>query len=239
MVHVIRFVQAVVPAAGRGSRLGTLTDDQPKGLIEVAGRPLLAYVFNRAIEAGADELVVVIGYEGAQIVDHFGETFADTPITYVHQRKRLGLAHAVLQAESYVDGAFLVVNGDNVFIESLAPVVATLERDDVAGAIAVETVPPEIARQTGVVEREDGAVTQIVEKPADPSSTLVTTGCYVLPANVFEACKLVQPSAEGEFQLSEAVSLLASAGHRIETIPVGDRVNVNRPADIERAEASL
>jgi glucose-1-phosphate thymidylyltransferase len=232
-------MQAVIPAAGRGSRLGTLTDNQPKGLVNVAGQPLLAYVFDRAIEAGADELVVVIGYEGAKIVDHFGETFDEVPITYVHQRERLGLAHAVLQAEPQVNETFLVVNGDNVFTESLTPVVAMLERDGVAGAIAVETVPPETARQTGVVELDDGTVARIVEKPTDPPSTLVTTGCYVLPSDVFEACKLVQPSAEGEYQLSEAVSLLASAGYTIETVHIGDRVNLNRPEDIERAERLL
>ena len=89
-------MEAVIPAAGRGSRLGTLTADRPKGLVEIAGRPLLASVFDRAVEAGADELVVVIGYEGAQIVERFGDSFRETPITYVHQRERRGLAHAVL-----------------------------------------------------------------------------------------------------------------------------------------------
>ena len=232
-------MQAVIPAAGRGSRLGELTDDRPKGLVDIAGQPLLTYVFDRAIEAGADELVVVVGYERAQIIEYFGETFGDVPITYVHQRERLGLAHAVQQAESHVDGAFLVVNGDNVFGESLEPVVTVLEREGVAGAIAVESVPPETARQTGVVELEGETVRSIVEKPDEPASTLVTTGCYALPEDVFEACKLVQPSAENEYQLSEAVSLLASAGYAIRTVQVHSRVNVNRPEDIERAEQLL
>ena len=232
-------MQAVIPAAGRGSRLGELTDDRPKGLVDIAGQPLLTYVFDRAIEAGADELVVVVGYEGAQIIEYFGETFGDVPITYVHQRERLGLAHAVRQAESHVDGAFLVVNGDNVFGESLEPVVTVLKREGVAGAIAVESVPPETARQTGVVELEGETVRSIVEKPDEPASTLVTTGCYALPEDVFEACKLVQPSAENEYQLSEAVSLLASAGYAIRTVQVHSRVNVNRPEDIERAEQLL
>jgi len=61
----------------------------------------------------------------------------------------------------------------------------------------------------------------------------------VLPEDAFEACALLQPSAEGEYQLSEAVSLLARAGYTIETVPVGERVNVNRPSDIERAAALL
>ena len=57
-----------------------------------------------------------------------------------------------------------------------------------------------------------------------------------MPEDVFEACKLVQPSAEGEYQLSEAVGLLVHAGYGFERVRVGKRVNVNRPADVARAE---
>jgi glucose-1-phosphate thymidylyltransferase len=52
-------MDAVIPAAKRGSRLGELTADRPKGLVEVAGRPLLSHIFETAVEADADELVVV------------------------------------------------------------------------------------------------------------------------------------------------------------------------------------
>jgi len=90
-------MDAVMPAAGRGSRLGELTADGPKGLVDVAGRPLLAHVFETAVEAGADELIVIVGYEAGWIVDQFGDTFEDVPIMYVHQRERLGLGHAVLR----------------------------------------------------------------------------------------------------------------------------------------------
>ena len=227
-------MDAVIPAAGRGSRLGELTADRPKGLVDVGGRPLLAHVFETAVEAGADALVVIVGYEAAQIVDRFGDDFEGVPITYVHQREQLGLGHAVLQAEPHVDGTFLLVNGDNVFAGSVEPAIEAVAEAD--AALAVEEVPPEIAATTGVIEtNEAGRVTGIVEKPAEPSSTLVTTGCYVLPKEVFHACALLRPSAEGEYQLSEAVGLLVRAGYEIETVRLGERVNVNTPEDVERA----
>ncbi|QUO47721.1 sugar phosphate nucleotidyltransferase [Halorubrum ruber] len=227
-------MDAVIPAAGRGSRLGELTADRPKGLVEVAGRPLLAHVFETAVEAGADELVVIVGYEAAQIVDRFGDSFAGVPITYVHQRERLGLGHAVLQAEPHVGETFLLVNGDNVFGGSVAPVVTAVEEVD--AALAVEEVSPAVAATTGVIETDEaGHVTGIVEKPADPSSTLVTTGCYVLPADVFHACALLRPSAEGEYQLSEAVGLLVRAEYEVATVRVSERVNVNTLEDVARA----
>ncbi|MDB9235511.1 sugar phosphate nucleotidyltransferase [Halorubrum ezzemoulense] len=228
-------MDALIPAAGRGTRLGERTETQPKGLVEVAGRPLLAHVFETAVEAGAEKLVVVIGYEGAQIVDHFGDAFAGVPITYVHQRERLGLGHAVLQAEPHIDGPFLLLNGDNVFAGSVAPAVAAATIEGVDGVLAVEEVSTAEASSTGVLELDGDRVTGLVEKPDDPPSTLVTTGCYALPGDVFHACALAQPSAEGEYQLSEAVGLLVRAGYDIETVRLGERVNVNTPADIEQA----
>ncbi|MFD1597530.1 sugar phosphate nucleotidyltransferase [Halobellus rarus] len=227
-------MDAVIPAAGPGSRLGELTADRPKGLVDVAGRPLLAHVFETAVDAGADELVVIVGYEAAQIVDRFGDAFEGVPITYVHQRERLGLGHAVLQAEPYVDGTFLLLNGDNVFAESVEPAVKAVGEADVA--LAVEEVSPAVAKTTGVIRTDEtGDVTGIVEKPAEPSSALVTTGCYVLPEDAFHACALLRPSAEGEYQLSEAVGLLVRAGYEVSTVRLGERVNVNTPEDVERA----
>lgn len=233
-------MHAIVPAAGRGSRLGDLTADRPKGLVEVAGRPLLAYALDAAVDAGADGLVVVIGYEGGRIVEAFGDAYRDVPITYVHQRERRGLADAVSQAESHVDGTVLLVNGDNVFADGVTPAVEAARGEGVDGVLAVEAVSEAVARTTGVIETDaDGTVTGIVEKPAEPPSTLVTTGCYVLPEDVFRACALVRPSAEGEYQLSEAVGLLIRAGYAFETVSLGERVNVNTPGDVERAAALL
>ena len=227
-------MDVVIPAAGRGSRLGKLTDDRPKRLVEIAGRPLLAHVFETAIEAGADALVVIVGYEAAQIVDRFGDVFAGVPITYAHQRERPGLGHAVLQAEPHVDGTFLLVNGDNVFAGSVAPAVAAVGEAD--AVLGVEEVSAAVAATTGVIETDEaGRVTGIIEKPAEPPAALVTTGCYVLPADIFHACALLRPSAEGEYELSEAVGLLIRAGYEVATVRVGERVNVNTSEDVERA----
>lgn len=232
-------MKGVVPAAGRGSRLGSLTRDRPKGLVDVAGRPLLSYPMDAAIEAGVEELVVVVGYEGDRIVDRFGDRYRDAPVTYVRQHELRGLADAVLQAEPYVDGRFLVVNGDNVFVDGIADAVDAVADPNVDAVLGVEDTSLDVARTTGVVEIGDGTVSNVVEKPDEPPSTLVTTGCYVLPAAVFAACEAVGPSAEGEYQLSEAVGRLARTGYTVETVDVGRRVNVNTRDDISTVESLL
>ncbi|MDB9249118.1 hypothetical protein PN419_08850 [Halorubrum ezzemoulense] len=71
-----------------------------------------------------------------------------------------------------------------------------------------------------------------------PSVTLalgVKSVGHYLRVDIFHACGLLRPSAEGEYQLSEAVGLLVRAGYEVETVRLGERVNVNTPADVERA----
>ncbi|UPW01280.1 sugar phosphate nucleotidyltransferase [Halorussus gelatinilyticus] len=232
----------VVPAAGEGTRLRPLTDDTPKGLVEVAGRPLLAHVFETLADSGVEEIVVVVGYEGDAIREYFGDSAAGLPLSYVEQDQQSGLGHAVLQAESHVDGPFVVLNGDNVVAGDLRAQIARQRDPDVDAVVAVEEVDPETARETGVVAVEDGnegaprRVTDIVEKPADPPSTLATTGAYVLPAEVFDAISLLRPSARGEYELADALGVLIRAGARVEAMRTdAEFVNVNAPADRDAA----
>lgn len=103
----------VVPAAGKGTRLRPLTEDKPKGLVDVGGKPLLEHVFNTLLDSGVDELIVVVGYQVGAIANRFGGSFECCPITYVPQRDRLGLGHALKQSEPFIDELFAVLNDDN------------------------------------------------------------------------------------------------------------------------------
>lgn len=227
----------VVPAAGTGTRLRPRTEELPKGLVEIAGTPLLEYVFETLRESGVEELVVVVGYGASAIIESFGDAYEGVPITYAYQRKQLGLGHALSQAEPHVDGPFVVLNGDNVVAGNLRRPMERFRRTEVDAVIAVEEVDRETARETGVVTVEDGRVTGVVEKPDEPPSTLATTGCYVLPEEIFDALRLCRPSDRGEYELTDAIDVYVRAGAVVERVALGvDRVNVNTPADVERAE---
>lgn len=80
----------------------------------------------------------------------------------------------------------------------------------------------------------------LVEKPEEPPSRLVTTGCYLLPAEIFEVCRLLRPSERGEYELSDAVGVLVRAGATVEPVRYdGRRCNVNTPGDVEQAAELL
>lgn len=234
-------MHAVVPAAGEGTRLRPLTAEVPKGLVEVAGKPLLSHVFDALRAIRPDEFVVVVGYRGEAIVDRYGEAYRGVPITYVRQEDRRGLADAVLQAEPAVPGPFVHMNGDNVFRGDLAPLVERHRATDAAATCFVREVTEEEARGTGVCELDDdGRVVGFVEKPAEPPSTLALAGTYVCSPHVFPACRLVTPGDRGEYELSDAFDLLLAAGRSVELVEFsGWRRNVNTPADVEAVEARL
>jgi glucose-1-phosphate thymidylyltransferase len=233
-------MQGVVPAAGRGTRLRPLTDDRPKALVRVDDQPLLTHVFD-ALAPHVDGYVVVVGYLGDRIRAHYGDAYDGRPITYVEQPDRQGLADAVLQAAPAVDGPFLQLNGDNVLRGNVVAVVQSHRRTDADATLLVEGVSRERARRGGVLRFDaDGMVVGLVEKPDDPPSRLATTGCFAFSPRVFEACRDIEPSGRGEYELPDAIGWLLERGGRVETVRLdGWRVNVNTEADIERAEARL
>lgn len=234
-------MKAVVPAAGRGSRLQSLTDDRPKALVEVGDRPLIEHVFDSLLDLEIREFIVVVGYRKEQIRDRFGADYRGTPITYVTQPELLGLAHAIQQAEPHVEDHFVLILGDNVFEANLEDVIDQHQAGNADATILVDRVPIEEASRYGVCTLDDaGNVIDLVEKPNDPPSNVVMTGFYVFSPMIFHACQLIQPSERGEYELPDAVELLLQAGRRIETVPLdGWRVDVGYPEDRDRAERLL
>ena len=234
-------MQAVVLAAGKGTRLRPLTDDKPKGMVEIAGKPILTHCFEQLTELGATEFLLVVGYQKEQIIKHFGDSYEDIPITYAHQREQSGLAHALLTVEEHVNDDFMLMLGDNIFQANLRDVVRRQREDRADAAFLVEEVPMEDASRYGVCETNKyGEITDVIEKPEEPPSNLVMTGFYTFTPAIFHACHLVQPSNRGEYEISEAIDLLIQSGRTIDAIRMdGWRIDVGYPEDRDRAEELL
>ncbi|MXR52295.1 NTP transferase domain-containing protein [Halovenus sp. WSH3] len=234
-------MKAVVLAAGKGTRLRPLTDDKPKGMVEVAGKPLLTHCFEQLIEVGIDELLVVVGYKKENIIEHYGDEFEGIPITYAHQREQKGLAHALLTVEEYIDDDFVLMLGDNIFRANLEDVINRQQEQRADAAFLVEEVPYEEASRYGVCDTNKyGEIVDVVEKPEEPPSNLVMTGFYTFSPEIFHACHLVQPSNRGEYEISEAIDLLIESGRTIDAIRMdGWRIDVGYPEDRDEAERRL
>ncbi len=234
-------MQAVVLAAGKGTRLRPLTDEKPKGMVEIDGKPILTHCFEQLVDLGADEFVVVVGYEKEKIIEHYGDAFKGVPITYTHQREQKGLAHALLSVREHVDDDFMLMLGDNIFNANLKDVVRRQREDRADAAFLVEEVPWEEASRYGVTDTNDyGEITEVIEKPDEPPTNLVMTGFYTFTPAIFPACELVQPSNRGEYEISEAIDLLIRSGRTIDAIKLeGWRIDVGYPEDRDEAERRL
>jgi len=229
-------MKAVVLAAGEGTRLRPRTADRPKPLIEVNGKPILTYCFEALLDLGIEDVVIVVGYEKDKIIDHYGDSFQALDIQYAHQSERLGLAHTILTAEPYVTSDFVVLNSDNIYSANLSEVVAHHTESGTDITFPVEAVSAAEATNGAVCKLDDdGTVTGLVEKPANPPSQYVPTAFYVLPPAIFSACRIIQPSERGEYELAAAIDLLIYSGYSVETHPFnGWKVNINTDADITR-----
>ena len=233
-------MQAVILAAGEGTRLRPKTATKPKPMVRVAGKPILSYCFDTLREIGITDVVVVVGYKQDKITDYYGDSYHELDLTYVTQPERNGLAHAVLMAAPAVESPFLVLNGDNIYRGNLDAVVDHHRGSTAAITFPVDDVSPERATDGAVCQFDGDELVGLVEKPETPPSTTVPMGAYVLPPDIFHACRLIQPSDRGEYELPAAIDLLLTAGYTAETVPfAGWKYNINTESDLDRAAERL
>ena len=219
-------MKAVVLTAGEGTRIRPLSADLPKPMLPVADRPLVAHTVDAAIEAGAEEVVLVVGYEADVVREYFGETYRDVPISYAVQEEQAGTAHAVNAASDRLDGPFAVLNGDNLYDpEAIADLFA-----EAPAICAVEVDDP---RNYGVLSTEDDAVTGIVEKPDDPPTNLANAGAYAFPAEAREWLE-VPPSERGEHEITDVVAKLIDQ-YTVTPVTVSRWMDVGRPWELLEA----
>ena len=219
-------MQTVILTAGEGTRMRPLTDNTPKPMLPVADRPLVAHTVDAAVKAGASELVLVVGYEAEDVRSYFGERYRGVEVTYAVQEQQRGTADAVRAAREHLDGPFAVLNGDNLYD---APSIAALF--DSGPAIA--TFEVEDPRNYGVVSVEGGVVTDIVEKPADPPTSLANTGAYVFPGEA-TAWLDVSESERGEHEITDVVASVI-AEYEVTPVELDRWMDVGRPWELLEA----
>ncbi len=219
-------MQTVILAAGQGTRMRPLTDATPKPMLPVADRPLAAHTADAAVDAGASELVFVVGYEAEQVRSYFGEVYRGIPVAYATQSEQRGTADAVRAARKHIDDDFAVLNGDNLYDPAS---VATLY--EAAPAIAAQEVTDPTSY--GVLSTDGERVTGIVEKPADPPSNLANAGAYVFPAVAREWLD-VPESERGEHELTDVVARVIEESD-VTAVELDRWMDVGRPWELLEA----
>ncbi len=213
-------MKAIIPVAGMGTRLRPHTHTQPKALMHVAGKPILAHILDELVAVGVDEVVLVVGYLGEMIESYAKERYGRLRLHFVTQAEPMGNGHAVFVAREHLDGTpVLILFGDTIIKGDVAGLVRSPRA--LAGVKEVED-----PRRFGVVELgPDGQVRRLLEKPSHPPTNLALIGVYFIPESralrtALERLVQGHRRARGEFWLTDGLQLMLDAGVSMGVFPI-------------------
>lgn len=240
-------MKAVILAAGKGTRMGDLTTDLPKPMLQVQGKPILQHILEGLKGAGIREVFLVTGWKAEMLEDYFGDGRRwGMTIAYGRQLVQDGTGKAPELAKEFVGGdSFLLSYGDIlVQPETYQRMVARFGEGDFSGLITV-TRGEDVTKGAINFFDEDFCLVRLVEKPSpaqlealraegqlkpgDPA--WYNAGIYIFRPLIFDFTAQLEKSSRGEYELTDAVDGLAGAGHRVAGLVIEGRwVDVRDPA---------
>ena len=225
-------MQAVILAAGRGTRMGPLTESTPKPMLKVAGKTLLEHKLD-ALPSEVDQVIFVVSYLGSVIHDYFGGTYRDRSLLYVEQDTLDGTAGALWRTRDVLTDRFLVLNGDDIYAkDDLVKVAAATE-----WAMAVKKLDNV---KSGRVVSADGAIVAIEEGDLAGGPGYANIGLYGLDTRIFDFPMIPKAEGNSEYGLPQTM-LAASRSAHIPLLPIeaSEWIQVTAPEDIQAAEILL
>ena len=206
-------MKAVVMAGGFGTRLRPITERLPKPMAYVANRPMMEHVVRLLKRAGILDLEVLLYFFPEKITSYFGDGSPwDVRIRYVSAETDYGTAGAVKNAESVVDGTFMVISADIITDFDLSRAVE-FHRERKAAATIVLTRVPNPLQYGIVITEDDGRIARFLEKPSwgEVFSDTVNTGIYILEPEVLSR---IPPEKSYDFSKNVFPEML-SRGERL------------------------
>src|SRR5436190_8721006 len=247
-------MKAVILAAGKGTRMRNLTNEMPKPMLRIQGRPILEHILEGILAAGIREIFIVTGFRAEVVEDYFGDGSKwNARIGYGRQVVQEGTGKAPELAKAFVgDSPFLLTYGDIlVKPETYAQMIARFDNGAVSGVITV--TPGQDVTKGGLnFFDEEFCLKRLVEKPSaeqleqlrqegwfKPGDAVwYNAGIYIFKPVLFEFTAKLQKSPRGEYELTDAVNGLLAARHKLAGLEIQGRwVDVRDPevlAELER-----
>lgn len=207
-------MQAVILAAGKGSRLRPITNTRSKPMLPILGKPIVQRVMENLASCGLSDFILVVNPRDREIGEHFSKW--DLNLKIIEQQEQLGMGHALIQASPFIKEDFvlsacdyLVTAGD---VQGLVTQFA--DRKGLGALLSLIRISREDSFKTAIVTLEGERVTNIVEKPPPDQarSNISSLPLYCFSKNILNYLSRVQISNRGEYELQDAIQMMISEG---------------------------
>lgn len=225
-------IDAVIMAGGRGKRLKPLTDETPKPLLEVGGKPIIEHNIDRLIKFGVDDIWLTVNYLGEQIEKYFrnGDS-KNVAINYVYEENPLGTAGSLSLMDSFQHDHLLVMNSDlltNIDFEEFYMHFIKQDAD-----LAIAAVPYSVQIPYAVLETSDNTVISFKEKPTYTYHS--NAGMYLLKKSMLKYIP-----KDNFFNITDLIEILIEEGKEVVTFSFSNYwLDIGKPEDFEKAQEDI
>ena len=230
-------MQAVILAAGGGTRLHPLTLTRSKAMLPVLGKPMVGRVLENLTAAGLQDFIVVANPQDQELVRYIGQREANR-VQLVFQSQPRGAADALLCAAGRITGDFLLSACDNLVPLGDTRRVIDRWQSGAApnGLLALLRIPPHKVPSAGIVELEGDWIKRIVEKPplAEAPSDIASLPLYCFTPDLLAFLPRLQPSRRGEYELQDAIQMLINQQGGVRGVYVQSRMTLTDAEDLLR-----
>lgn len=229
-------MQAVILAAGKGSRLNPITLNRTKAMVPILGKPIVERVMEGLVQNGIHDFILVVSREDGEVGRYFQEQSAlEVNLQFVVQPERLGMANALSLAAPYIHGTFIMSACDNLTpAKHVAELLQTHHDQSANATLSLMEIDLALAGRTGIIEWHDGQIRRIVEKPApgEAPSNIASLPLYVFSPKVLAYLPEVKPSPRGEYELQDAIQMLIDRDSRVTGVLTPSRLQLTNAGDL-------
>ena len=243
----MKSIRAIIPAAGKGSRLQKISGDLPKAMFSVGNKPMIDYVLENISFIDKKDIYIVVGYGKEKIFDHLGDNYC-----YIEQKQQLGTGHAVMECakefENF-DGSVLITFGDMpLFRREEMDAMCQQHSECGADCTLMTAENSSLKSWARVIRDENGHFSRIVEgKDCTPEQATIKelfSGVMVFNSkSLFEILpKIGCSNVQKEYYVTEVPELMVKSGMKVDTYFTkdGDDLRgINTPEDLEICERIL
>lgn len=193
--------EAVVLAAGKGTRLLPITETTPKPLLKIAGKEIIGMILNNLENSGIEHAVIVVNYLTEKFHDFLDKFETNMEIELISQVNKKGTAYAIYSAKDLVGDHFLVASGDHVLDGAIYDqAISNYKRESLVMLKEVEN-----PKNYGVAILEGDTIKELEEKPEHPRSNLSNIGVYVFNSDIFKEIEGIKLSSRGEYEITDVL----------------------------------